>query len=347
MLLPAPTIIYHAADLDGKCSAAIALLAMRDQGFEPVLIPMDYGWVPSSLDGIPEGSQVYLLDFTFPPDYMRALAQRTELTWIDHHTPIIRECEAARIPALCASAILSDHQPSACLLTWRTLHCEGAPEVVALIDAWDSTPDAERCGEYWEHTIRPAQYGLRLAPRGPSSSEWKDLFYDGAIAAGAMRIIIRNGSAICQYIDETTASLVPRQAYPLQLHLPHILVTDPPADPASDINRALRSLAPMRALLWNHHPADPKDLLRHPDCAPDSTSQPHVLITWGYEGKTGLWRLSLSPGPAAPDLDCGRIAQATWGGGGHPGRAGSTFKHLPQELLPYPAFVPPALPCGQ
>jgi len=71
-------IIYHSADLDGICSAAIVLGAVQDieAGIVPILLPMDYGWQPPAIESLPQDSRVYLVDFSFPPDYMALLAAR-------------------------------------------------------------------------------------------------------------------------------------------------------------------------------------------------------------------------------------------------------------------------------
>jgi hypothetical protein len=332
---PEPVIIYHAADLDGKSSAAIALRAIlatqRSYRHQPQLLPMDYGWPKPPITDFHAGAAVYLLDLSFDPAYMLALAKHCRLIWIDHHTPRIQECTAAGVLDHCAHTSLSDHQPAACLLTWR--HFRGlestVPEAIAFLNQWDSAPDADRNGEDWEELVRPFQFGLRSRDADPRDAIWDDLLEmaEEAEDPDPVDTTILDGHAIIRHLHRAAADLIPRQAYPLQLHLPRIQVGDPSDEP--------REHTPMLAILWNQHPADPLDLHHHPD-----SPSADILITWAYEGHTGLWRLSLSPGPKSPHLDCGRIAQTVWQGGGHPGRAGATCAKLPQELLPYPAYCP-------
>jgi hypothetical protein len=338
---PAPTtpvrstIIYHAADLDGKGSAAIALHALRARGeAEPVLLPIDYGWAAPRPADYPEGGHVYILDFSFDPVYMATLTATHPVTWIDHHSPRIRELAADGIPGRCVAAVLSDDMPSAAYLTWEHFHPdEPLPRAVADIDAWDATPDARRTGPHWDSYVRPFQFAMRLRDCSPAAPIWNSLLL-GSIehTADIYDRIMSDGLSICDYLDQSNRDLIPRQGYGRLLHLPAVSVGD--ADPYDGPVRA------MLALIVNCHPKDPKDLLWHPLCTDAVLARrPQILITWGYEGSSGLWRLSISPGPADPTLDCGRIAKIAWGGGGHPGRAGATFQRMPLELLPYGAGV--------
>lgn len=89
-----PLCLFHRADFDGVCSAAIVKkfvpdceLHGIDYGDEPPwgkLIPE----FPKREDGGPEFAvrrRVYLLDFSLPPEDMKLLADRCDLVWIDHH----------------------------------------------------------------------------------------------------------------------------------------------------------------------------------------------------------------------------------------------------------------------
>jgi hypothetical protein len=311
-------------------AAAIALRSLRHlTGTEPILIPQDYGWPLPPVETFDSEDCIYILDFSFPPAYMHALSERCRVWWIDHHTPRIDECRDAGVIEQCAATSLSDHQPSASLLTWRFFHHFEAPAIVDCIDAWDSYPDPKRDGRLWDATVRPVQFGLRSRVLSPESPEWDRLLFPGDTATEMMQISALRGAgaAILRYLDLTSRQAITTQAYLLQIHAPMIHVGDviPPG--------AAVPLQPVLALLWNRHPMDPKELMAHPSCSAAAPLLPSLLITWAFD--SSVWRLSLSPGPAAPTLDCGRIAQALWRGGGHPGRAGATFPHLPPALLPY------------
>lgn len=82
--------IYHSADLDGKCSAAIFSRRFKFQPFE--LIPMDYGedvplnWMLVGSEGF-DKLNLYLLDFSFDDDseFFRITKYFDKVFLIDHH----------------------------------------------------------------------------------------------------------------------------------------------------------------------------------------------------------------------------------------------------------------------
>lgn len=110
-----PLILWHRADFDGVCSAAIAKKFVPDAE----LFGIDYGdefpWDKVSprlgeMETTPGGAArpdperpgialvqdpglrwpiekraVYLLDFSLPPEDMKKLAACCDLVWIDHH----------------------------------------------------------------------------------------------------------------------------------------------------------------------------------------------------------------------------------------------------------------------
>lgn len=107
-----PLIIYHNADLDGICSAAIAYRHLRSR--RPLLLGADYGG-----GGVPlaeaAGREVFLLDFSYRPKEMTELAGvARSLTWIDHHETAIERCRAAdlRFDGIQQTGL------AACELTW-------------------------------------------------------------------------------------------------------------------------------------------------------------------------------------------------------------------------------------
>ena len=73
-------VLYHANCADGFGAAWAAHLALSGKCH---LIPVSYG-SPLPPD-IPDGSRVYILDFSYSQEIMDALAQRCTLTVIDHH----------------------------------------------------------------------------------------------------------------------------------------------------------------------------------------------------------------------------------------------------------------------
>lgn len=312
-------VIYHAADLDGKCCAAIALGALLREPeivSAPRLLPMDYGWDTAPVEAIPDGSVVYMLDFSLEPDAMCALSARTRLVWIDHHTPRIQELQKSGFRATGGEA-LSDHDPAACLMAWRWF--EGDREVplgVLLLNSYDAWQEHVH---HWETTVVPFQYGLRSLDMEPCSPVWERVLYDRFSGQVQFRDeLVRDGLAILRSMEQYTHDVMPRMVHVETLLLPPITVDTPTTETPEAV--------PMRVACANRYAANPRGLL-HAGAAQDAD----VLCTYGWDGRPG-WRLSLSPGPARERLDCGRVAAAAFGGGGHPGRAGATMRVLPFGL---------------
>lgn len=105
--MPRPLCIYHKNCLDGSGAAAVV------EKFAPTaeFLPMQYSHPPPTV----EGREVYLVDFGFPLEHMRALkAQATRLTWIDHHSsaePVYRALGWGHF----------DTDECGASLTWKTL----------------------------------------------------------------------------------------------------------------------------------------------------------------------------------------------------------------------------------
>jgi len=328
-------IVYHAADLDGKGSAAIALRALRASECRcaddaPILIPMDYNWPDDPIDAIPDGACVHMLDFSLPPKSMRRLDARCLLVWIDHHTPRIREILAGG-PLPNAIIHTADHSPSACLLTWRHFHPhQAAPSVVMHINEWDTA--TERTGNRWDTVVRPLQFGLRSYGLDPDNDLWNILLNVRYVTARSaadelVRGICWEGLAICRYIDQDDRQAVLSSSYPVHCRLDATGCFAPSAefpDPGQTILT--------HALAINRNPFDPHILASHPL---NATLPAELLLAWGYDPLARGWRLHVSPGPGAlPTLDAGRLCRKLWNGGGHPGRAGATLPELPAWLLP-------------
>lgn len=80
-------IIYHANCMDGLCAAWVTLTGLRRQGFsddEIVAIPAHYNNPLPELE-LQKSDAVYIVDFSYPRDILIALAERCQLTVLDHH----------------------------------------------------------------------------------------------------------------------------------------------------------------------------------------------------------------------------------------------------------------------
>lgn len=320
-------IIYHNADLDGKCSAAI-VAHWAGRGDRSMFVGLDYG-DPVDIDTLcMKGEEVYMVDFSLPPDQMVALNARAILHWIDHHSPRIREM--AESPLGCPAPdggegspnfgfhfsggyALAPDKPAACLLTWEYMWDRAAaaqlpgrlpsqsrtpPLAVRLLNAYD-TWDKE--GEFdWDREVLAFQYGMRSFRCEPWSSCWGAILGPdrGSADATAMRIQ-GEGGAILRYRRQSDRILAAGAAFRTHLR----------GHSAIAVNRLYANSEVFNTI---------------------DKSGAALLISFGFDGRPG-WRVSLSPGPAAPDLNCGELAREL-GGGGHPGRAGFCCGSLPFSL---------------
>lgn len=156
--------IYHEADFDGLCAAAIVLRKHPDCR----LIPMDHG--PSlealSLEG---DDKVYVVDFSLPAEWMAELTKRNRLIWIDHHHTAMQETEQH---GLHPEGLRNDKR-AACELTWEYCFPDTLmPHGVFLLGRYD----------VWDHQhpeVLPFQYGLRCYEQPyPNHPLWSRILND-------------------------------------------------------------------------------------------------------------------------------------------------------------------------
>ena len=186
-------VVYHSADLDGRCSGAIVKYKYPECG----MIPYDYGrqfpW-----DKIERDEEVIMIDVSLDIDDMIKLDERSHLTWIDHHKSAMDEADAKKFNPEGVRTI----GKAACELAWEYLFPDDpVPEVVYLLGRYD----------VWDHhdkpRVMPFQYGMKLKNTSPGSSIWSRLF---PIAEGRnhheIREIIEDGRKIIQYVKNDNKS---------------------------------------------------------------------------------------------------------------------------------------------
>lgn len=161
--------IYHSADLDGITCGALAKIAHPDIH----LIGYDYGQTLDEIEAIPDGAEVYMMDISLRKEGMIALADRTKLTWIDHHKSAIYEITGRKLDAQLGHLVYismysgKNHKSfwcycevgrSACELTLEFFDLDGevhdmAVKHLGMYDTW-------RKHEDWNTTLR-FQFGMR------------------------------------------------------------------------------------------------------------------------------------------------------------------------------------------
>lgn len=162
--MPSVTVLYHADCIDGFGSA---YAAWRQFGAEAIYRPLHHGedW---DIDAI-AGHQVFILDFSFAPDTLEAMAATAEsVTQIDHHTSA-RQAWGGRLPDETTGlvtyhppklplTVIFDLQKSGARLTWEHFH-PSQPVPLALQHIEDQ--------DLWRFALpgtRPFCRALRLLP---------------------------------------------------------------------------------------------------------------------------------------------------------------------------------------
>lgn len=107
-------VLYHANCPDGFAAARAAWMSLGDAA---TYLPVSYG---DPLPAIPDGSEVYIVDFSYPRPILEELEARCGLTVIDHH--------ATAQEALSGLAFAHfDMSKSGAVLTWEHFHKEPVP----------------------------------------------------------------------------------------------------------------------------------------------------------------------------------------------------------------------------
>jgi len=179
-------IFYHSADLDGKCSGAIAHRKFPNAKLHPINYGDSFPWLE-----IGSNDTVYMLDFTLQPaSEMVQLDSLCDLIVIDHHGSAISAFKELEYSP--PGVMRTDY--AACQLTWTYLNESPIPQAVDLIGKWD----------IWDHDIEevtPFQYGMRALPNDPEQPIWDNLlnpdtkFNDTTM----MNTILRNGYVVMSY----------------------------------------------------------------------------------------------------------------------------------------------------
>lgn len=165
-------VFYHRMDLDGWCSAAIAMRHF-EMVFGTFNVPDDVKLIgyhygdPIDFDELQEDSTFYFLD-VFPQPYEEMYERfmgksRGKLIVIDHHKTFVESPVAGLVDGLL------DVSHAACELAWMFFN-EGTPTppVVLALGQYDSW---RKDGVFdWDNTVLPFQYAARSMFKDPTVS---------------------------------------------------------------------------------------------------------------------------------------------------------------------------------
>ena len=286
--------VYHRADFDGKCSAAIVLRKFPDA----VLVPYNYG-DEFDIERYRD-HQVIMVDCSLQPfSQMVELAAICDLTWIDHHKTAIADYQEVQdnqyIKLLRRVWIAKlDSKFAGCELTWKHFFPdEEMPRGVWLLgkyDTWslDESPD-----------IMPFQYGLRMFDTDPSLSIWSEIFMDDSVLAHHKKVstILEMGKIVLQYVKQFNEQVC-RHSFEV-------------------------TFDGLRCICLNN----PMQNSQVFDSVYDPARHDAMLSYYNAGGKH--WTVSLYT--TKEGIDVGAVAKAR-GGGGHLRAAGFQVKELPKEL---------------
>lgn len=197
--------IYHSADHDGLCSAAI----VKRQYPNIELHGWDYG-EPIPWRKIEIADEVIMVDISFQPySEMIALSKVTRLIWIDHHSSAIKL--GKENPINCVAVF--DEDKAACKLTWEYYFPEEEmPYGVKLLGDYDE----------WNHqdpNCEPFEYGMRISYTDPEDTEHWNAIFDNPWCGGPedgdyyINHIVNSGGTILEYLKQTYEYLAKQYAY--------------------------------------------------------------------------------------------------------------------------------------
>ena len=187
--------IFHVADHDGKCSAAI----VKDMFPETELFGLNHDMdIPYDL--IEQQDKLVICDIALPVEYMFQLNEKIDLTWIDHHVSVINEYEK----------LLSDgkHKPikglrevgrAALVLTWEYFHPDQKlPEGLHLLGLNDIYDLRDR-------RVRPFELAMQVnGVNKPTDKIWKQLFNEEV----NINEMVLKGKAVLEWIKNRNHRLV-------------------------------------------------------------------------------------------------------------------------------------------
>ena len=190
--------LYHEADFDGQCSAAIFAKSCGDAKY--LLCPMDYGkevpWTKLV------NRDVTMVDFSLPEADMIELSKvAAHVTWIDHHKTAIKHYGGW------FHSVSLDTSKAACVLTWEYYFGHLVPIAVRLLGSYD----------IWDHycpQVLEFQAGLSTyVDTDPNNTDlWERVF---ASDDNFIEDVCERGAIVLDYQAKLLADNVERAAYEL------------------------------------------------------------------------------------------------------------------------------------
>jgi len=284
-------IIYHNADLDGFCSAAIVkkfLLAQGTKDEEIRMLGWDYGQPsPIQVDG-----DIYIVDICLPENDMIALrSYNANVVWIDHHKSAIQD-SMGKWDWLPGLRRVGD---SAAKLCWEFFYPDvPLPTVVYWVDRFDVWKKTSESGYNDWKSVMEIQWGMRAELKDPKDP---DAFYLWNESFTFLKTsIINKGTAIYKFIEDQNV-IISKRAFVLDFEGLQFCAVNHEGNSET-----------VKSVVKPEHDA---------------------IMLFRFDGQLGKWKFSLYENELNPKkIDLSVIAKKL-GGGGHAGACGFECDQIP------------------
>jgi oligoribonuclease NrnB/cAMP/cGMP phosphodiesterase (DHH superfamily) len=276
--------IYHSADLDGICSAAIVNKFFKKEDVDVEFVGWNYGQ-PIPWEKL-DGNQVIMVDLSFQPfDLMIELKDRAgSLIWIDHHKSAIEDAEKNQFDV---DGLLTTKK-AACELTWEYFSKDYMPDAIKLLGMYDSWRWTKEDKDIQDKVLN-FQYGMRVDNFTPKTPYWELLldtrYFNNMLSE--VNFVIRNGEVVRKYEQTQNEKCIKSLGFEAEFN----------GFRAVCVNRG-GCTSQLFDSVWDPEKYD-------------------LMVPFVY--KNGSYTVSLYS--TKPEIDCSAIAKL-FGGGGHVGAAG-------------------------
>lgn len=274
------TVLYHANCPDGF---GAAFACWQHFGNQAQYLPVSYGNPPPA---IPKGHAVYIVDFSYPEETLRAMHGKGHVVKVlDHHASAERDLKVLQDKPPLGIEVYFNMEESGATLTWWHLN------------TWPQHPNPPKWMPKLFKYIRDRDLWRWELPHGreismvlrtlPQHFESWQLFMHELEDERTFSQVITRGQAICTYADQLMAEQAKRATWrTLQGHTVPVV-------------NATTLFSEVGDTLCKAHPEAP--FVAYYFDRSDNKRQ------WGLRSRGGF--------------DCSVVAKA-YGGGGHPGAAG-------------------------
>lgn len=163
-------VCLHHNDADGRCAGAIVYRKALQDEREFKFYEMDYA---KPLPEIPDGAEVWMVDFSLKPDVVKGLQDRgCTIVWIDHHATA-KDFSYGNVDGL---RDFKEKNSAGCELTWR--YCfpdEYMPMIVTMVG------DFDKWAMKYEPYCKNVVLALDAENTDPVTGIWHDAFKDQAV----------------------------------------------------------------------------------------------------------------------------------------------------------------------